>query len=169
VFIAGCTGGVGHLAVQIAKSIGAKVIGSCNLEDFETAKTIGVDEVYDYSKINYHSIKCCQVVFDTSGKMSRKDVLALLPKGKFPFTVSGKFVDLNPKPLAMIRSLFSGVYKVVITNVNYNLIQSLEQLAFQNKIKPIIGRFFDFTQAVEVINEYEKGQIKSKGKIVFKI
>jgi len=169
VFIAGCTGGVGHFAVQIAKSKGAIVIGSCHPDDFETAKSLGVDEVYSYSNLNPQAIETCQIVFDTSGKMTRNEVLALLPKGFFPFTVSGKFIDLNPNPGSMARSLFSSVHKVVITKVTNDLIKSLESLAFKEKIKPLVGKIFNLNEAVDVINEFEKGKIKTKGKIVFKI
>ncbi len=169
VFIAGCTGGVGHFAVQIAKSKGAIVVGSCHPDDFETAKSLGVDEVYSYTNLNPQAIKTCQIVFDTSGRMTRNEVLTLLPKGFFPFTVSGKFIDLNPKPASMIRSLFSSVHKVVITKVTNNLIKSLEHLTSKEQIKPIVGKIFDLNEALHVINEFEKGKIKTKGKIVFKV
>ena len=169
IFIAGCTGGVGHLAVQIAKAFGATVAGSCHPDDFAIAKSIGVDELYDYSKLNTKSINTCQIVFDTAGRMSRKEVLNLLPKGLLPFTVSGKFIDLNPKPAAIIRSLFSGVHKVVITKVTNTLIKNLESLAAQRKMKPIVGETYGLIEAVEIINQLENGKLKSKGKIVFTV
>ena len=169
VFIAGCTGGVGHFAVQIAKSKGAIVIGSCHPDDFETAKSLGVDEVYSFLNLNPQTIKACQIVFDTSGRMTRSEVLALLPKGFFPFTVSGRFIDLNPKPVSMIRSLFSSVHKVVITKVTSHLIKNLEDLASKEQIKPIVGNVFGLNEALHVLNEFEKGKIKTKGKIVFKV
>lgn len=169
VFIAGCTGGVGHLAVQIAKSFGAIVVGSCHKDDFETAQSIGVDEVYDYSKFDPKNVQPCQTVFDTSGKMTRSEVLALLPNGTLPFTVSGKFIDLNPKPSALLRSLFSSVHKVVITKVTNKLIKELETLSHKKLIKPILGKVHDLSEAEQIINEFEKGNIKTKGKIVFKM
>lgn len=169
VFIAGCTGGVGHLAVQIAKSFGAIVAGSCHPEDFTTAKTIGVDEVYDYSHLNPKDIETCEIIFDTSGRMRRNEVICLLPKGLLPMTVSGKFIDLNPKPTAILKSLVSTVHKVVITKVTSDLIIQIEKLVFDKKLKPMIGHTFKLNQAVDIIDQFEKGKIKTKGKIVFSV
>lgn len=168
VFIAGCTGGVGSLAVQIAKFYEAFVVGSCQRSDLETAKSIGVDEVYDYSNLDPSRIECCKIVFDTSGRMKRSEVVEILPKGAVPFTVSGKFIDLNPRPSAILRSLISSVHKVVITKVNNGLINELERLANNKSIKPLVGLVYDLKEAVNIIEAFEKGNIKTKGKIVFK-
>ncbi|MBU6141488.1 MAG: NAD(P)-dependent alcohol dehydrogenase, partial [Proteobacteria bacterium] len=167
VFIGGCTGGVGHLAVQFAKSRGAIVVGSCSLSDFEKAKNMGVDEVYNYANIENEVISECNIVFDTSGKMTRKAVLNILPSAYLSFLKRGTFLDLNPRPSSMIRSLFSGVYKVVITKVTPSLIQRLSGLALSKSFTPIVGEKFPFQDSLRVIEEIESGKLKTNGKVVF--
>jgi NADPH:quinone reductase-like Zn-dependent oxidoreductase len=167
VFIGGCTGGVGHLAVQFAKSRGAIVVGSCSSSDFEKAKNLGVDEVYNYANIENEVISECNIVFDTSGKMTRKAVLNILPSAYLSFLKRGTFLDLNPRPSSMIRSLFSGVYKVVITKVTPSLIQRLSGLALSKSFTPIVSEKFPFQDSLRVIEEIESGKLKTNGKVVF--
>ncbi len=167
VFIGGCTGGVGHLAVQYAKSRGAVVIGSCGSIDFEKAKLIGVDEIYDYSNLLSQNIRECSIVFDTSGKMSRQEVLKLLPSRLFGMIKGGSFVNLNPTPASMLRSVFSNVYKVVITKVTPSLIQRLAELAKDKKLSPLIGEKFEFSESIKIIEGLETGKKRSNGKVVF--
>ena len=50
VFINGCTGGVGHFAVNMAKALEAEVTGTCSEKNFGLATSIGVDHVLDYNK-----------------------------------------------------------------------------------------------------------------------
>ncbi len=62
IFVAGCTGGVSHHAVQVAKDASATVLGSCHKDDFAIAKLIRVDEVCDDVTHDRNSIYTCQIV-----------------------------------------------------------------------------------------------------------
>jgi len=48
VLINGCTGGLGHITVQIAKALGYRVTGVCSTRNVDAAKQLGADQVIDY-------------------------------------------------------------------------------------------------------------------------
>jgi NADPH:quinone reductase-like Zn-dependent oxidoreductase len=70
VFINGCTGGVGHFAVKMAKAPGAEVTGTCSEINSGFARSIGADRVLDYNKpLPGDLANSFDFVFDTTGKM----------------------------------------------------------------------------------------------------
>ena len=88
ILIHGGAGGVGHVAIQIAKAIGAKVFTTAREEQFEFARSVGADVVIDYEKEDYVDVIMREtgghgvdVIFDTIGgdTLSRSpDALAQL-------------------------------------------------------------------------------------------
>ncbi len=108
VLINGSSGGVGHLAVQIAKGLGAKVTAVCSHRNVDFVRSLGADQViaHDIENIHHHSEKY-NLVLDTHGNLFHRDfrrmgergvlvgfttvslTLAVLMKSalsKFPFT-----------------------------------------------------------------------------------
>ncbi len=167
VFIAGCVGGVGHIAVQVAKSLGAHVSGSCSTMDFDLARSLGVDEVYNYEDPSSAEITPCGIIFDTAGKMCNKEIKKILKKDTKSSEAKPAYINLNPTPSSLLFSIFSRTHKNVITTVNLELIRALESLAKQGRIRPHIGLSFPLENAVEIIEKVETGKLKVKGKIVF--
>jgi len=73
--INGATGGVGHFGVQAAKAMGAHVIATCSNGNFELARELGSDEVYDYSDDRlFQQGKQFDAIFDAWGKMPRNKI-----------------------------------------------------------------------------------------------
>jgi NADPH:quinone reductase-like Zn-dependent oxidoreductase len=71
VLITGAAGGVGHFAVQIAKHLGAHVVGVCSAGNAEWVRTLGADEVVDYARDDFTLRKDrFDVVFDAAGASS---------------------------------------------------------------------------------------------------
>ena len=89
ILIAGCLGGVGRLALQIAREQGAKVVGSCSTSGLEEALALGADEAVDYRALDIASYRHrFDVILDTAGAFSLRQCGAMLnstsPKSQLP-------------------------------------------------------------------------------------
>lgn len=100
----GATGGVGHIAVQIGKQLGAKVIAICNPEQFLIAKELGADAVLSYKNEYLDQINDTDVFFDAAAKQSYNTV-------KPHLSSSGRYITTLPTGhtvlLAPIINLFT--------------------------------------------------------------
>jgi NADPH:quinone reductase-like Zn-dependent oxidoreductase len=82
VLILGAAGGVGHLAVQLAKSQGAYVLGTASTRNIEFLHSIGVDQAIDYTKTPLENVvRNVDVVFDTVGGETRERSLSVIKQG----------------------------------------------------------------------------------------
>ncbi len=82
VLIHGAAGGVGHLAVQLAKLRGARVIGTASENNHRFLRDLGVDEVVDYTKTPFESAaRDVDAVFDTIGGETQQRSWAILKPG----------------------------------------------------------------------------------------
>ena len=153
ILINGCTGGVGHIATQIAKKYGTKVTGICSGMNIETAKKLDVYTVIDYKKQNAYSLnKKFDIIFDTVGNLEYK-------KAKIILKNKGKFLDLNPTGLLnILHGLLSSKYKVIMASVKKEHLIELAKLSKDEKIKPILGRESNLVEAIKAIGTLENGE-----------
>ena len=87
ILIAGASGGVGSLAVQLAKAKGAYVIGTASGRNEEFVRDLGADEFVDYTKRNFEEVvKDVDVVFDAVGGGTFERAFQTLKKGGFLVT-----------------------------------------------------------------------------------
>jgi NADPH:quinone reductase-like Zn-dependent oxidoreductase len=87
IFITGASGGVGSLAVQLAKAKGAYVIGMASGRNEDFVRDLGADEFVDYTKQNFEEVvKDVDVVFDTVGGDTFERAFQTLKKGGFLVT-----------------------------------------------------------------------------------
>ncbi|RDI27589.1 NADP-dependent oxidoreductase [Lentzea flaviverrucosa] len=90
VLIHAAAGGVGHVAVQIAKALGAYVIGTASAAKHDFVRSLGADEVVDYRHQDFTGIEPVDVVLDTiGGEYAGRSAKVVKPGGVLVSTVPG--------------------------------------------------------------------------------
>lgn len=90
VLIHAAAGGVGHVAVQVAKARGAYVIGTASAAKHDFVRSLGADEVIDYRNEDFTSIDPVDVVFDTiGGDYAERSAKVLKPGGVLVSIIPG--------------------------------------------------------------------------------
>lgn len=150
----GSSGAVGSMAVQIAKSMGAKVTSICSTKNIELVKSLGADTVIDYTKEDLlKSNKSYNVIINTVGNLDFKDVEKYLSdNGKFLQLVAGLKEIIFGQKGANGKKLITGTAPEKKEDL---LI--LKKLAEENKIKAVIGKEFDFKDIVEAHRYADSG------------
>ncbi|NVN94019.1 MAG: NAD(P)-dependent alcohol dehydrogenase [Bacteroidetes bacterium] len=164
ILINGCSGGVGHLGVMVAKLKGANVSGSCSTSAISTAQKTGVDTIIDYTKTNVlNSTQKYDIIFDTAGNLKYTDCKTIMK----PNSV---FLELNPTLsnlfFGSIKNIFTGKkVKSIISKATPDKMEMIALWAKQEKLKPVIGKQYDFTQALQAYINMENGE-RNIGKTV---
>lgn len=92
VLIHGGAGGVGHMAIQLAKNIGAYVITTASITNKDFLYSLGADEVIDYTTTNFAEVlDNLDLVIDTVGNNNQADSMSVLKSG-------GKFISIASPP-----------------------------------------------------------------------
>lgn len=179
------SGGVGTLAIQLAKQLGAFVATTTSEANFELVKRLGADVVIDYRKENFARIlQGYDVVLNNLGKETlEKSVQVLKPGGKL-ISISGPpdpdFArDLGANwPVRLIMRVLSsrirrmtrrhGVdYSFLFMRANGTQLRRISSLIEAGLIRPVVERIFPFESTDEALAYVETG--RAKGKVVVKL
>jgi NADPH:quinone reductase-like Zn-dependent oxidoreductase len=166
VLINGASGGIGSFAVQIAKSFGTRVTGVCSTRNLELVRSIGADEVIDYTQEDFtKSGKHYDLIFDIVANRSVSDyLLALKPAGNY---VACAF---NPTSLFLgpLVSKKSGRKVISLSHKpNQDDLLYIKELFEDRKIDPVIERSFRLSEVAEALRYVEEGQ--QRGKVVITV
>lgn len=156
-------GGVGSLAIQIAKSFGAHVASTASGKNEAFLKEIGVDTFINYREENFEQvIHEYDIVLDTMGGMIQEKSYNVLRTG-------GKLVSIVSQPnkeIAKKKGIKAGF---VWLEPNGKQLTEIGKLMENGKLKPIIGHEFSFTeQGLQAAHRLSETQ-HAKGKIVIHI
>lgn len=159
ILINGATGAIGSAAVQLVKYFGAEVTAVCGTKNVELVKSLGANEVIDYTRHDFTKInQTFDVVFDAVGKSSFRQCKPLLNRGGIYMSTELGYMSQNPF-LALITPLFGGK-KVLfpIPGISKEDVIFLKNLVEGGKYKPVIDRHYSLEQIVAAYKYVETGQ-----------
>lgn len=146
VLIIGASGGIGSAAVQIARSMGARVTGVCGTNRIDYVKSLGADKVIDYTREDYTTAgETYDLIFDVLGRGDIQKCRGILKPGGIHFCASFKMKQL------INMMLTSRSDKRMICGIAPGRLQDLldvRELIEDGKIKAIPTRQFPMDQAV---------------------
>jgi len=166
VLINGASGGVGTFAIQIAKSFGAEVTGVCSTRNLELVKSIGADEVIDYTKEDFTKAgQSYDLIFDIVAKSSfSKCKASLKPEGIYVTTKFG----LRPTLRKFWTSITSSQKMIpFLGKRNIEDVIFIRDLIEAGKVKSVIDRVYPLKEVAEAHRYMEKGH--ARGKVIIKI
>ncbi len=161
ILIHGGAGGIGHIAIQMAKFLGAYVATTVSSPHINFVKNLGADEVIDYKNQNFEEIlKDFDAVFDTVGGETLNKSFAVVKRG-------GTIVSMLGQP----NQEFAEKYGITAlgqgTNTNTLHLIQLAKLVDSGKIKVHVDKIFPLSQIREACDYQEKNH--PRGKVVIKI
>ncbi|USX28981.1 NADP-dependent oxidoreductase [Oxalobacteraceae bacterium OTU3CINTB1] len=179
------TGGVGTVAIQLAKHLGATVATTASVANAAMLKQLGADIVIDYKKDDFSlRLRDYDLVLDSQGGVTQKKSLGVLKPGGKVVGIAGppdpdfaKARGLNALVGLVMRMLSYGIRsKARAAGVSYSFLymrasgeqlRQLAELVDAGAIRPVIDRVYPFAQTMEALAYVETG--RSKGKVVIKV
>ncbi|MFX1515158.1 MAG: NAD(P)-dependent alcohol dehydrogenase [Promethearchaeota archaeon] len=133
VLIYGASGSVGTFAVQLAKYFGAGVTGVCSTSNLDLVKSLGADEVIDYTTDDFtQSNDTYDVIFDAVRKISKKQCKNLLKKNGIFLSVSSSTSETKEKLIFLKELVEAGKLRSVIDR-RYSLEETAEAHRYVDK------------------------------------
>jgi NADPH:quinone reductase-like Zn-dependent oxidoreductase len=171
--IIGAAGGVGSFAVQIAKALGAHVTGVCSTSKVDLVRSIGADEVIDYTRNDFAATgQRYDVILDIAGNRSVSHLRrALAPRGHLVIVGGeggGRWFGIGRQLRASVLSLFVGQkLGTLIAKTTGEDLVVLKELIETGKVTPVIGATFPLSEVPEAIVHLEEGH--ARGKVVITV
>jgi NADPH:quinone reductase-like Zn-dependent oxidoreductase len=179
------SGGVGTIAIQLARHLGATVATTTSTANVPWVKSLGADVVIDYKNNDFETIlRDYDVVLDTQGgKTLDKSLRVLKPGGKV-ISVAGppqpdfaKEFGVNWLLIQAMRLLSFQIrrkakrrgvtYSFLFMEASGSQLRELGSLIDSGAMRPVIDRVFPFQSTAEALAYVEKG--RAKGKVVVKV
>ena len=168
VLILGAGGGVGSYAVQLAKTLGAHVTGVCSTGKIDLVRSLGADDVIDYTQEDIDAQgKHWDVVLDGVGNRSLRRLRRVLaPRGTLVFFggEGGRWTGGTGRWLrAMLLSPFLRQnLRVLSTVIRSEDLQALTELIEAGDVVPAVDRSFPIADAAKAIDELRAGHVRGK-------
>ena len=161
VLIHGGSGGVGSMAIQIAKARGAKVIATASTSNQELLKQLGADVAIDYTKTKFEDVaKDVDVVLDSVGKDTLARSYGVVRKGGIIATLVAE-----PDQAELDKNGIRGA--AISVKPNASELAEITKLIEEKKIKPVVSQVLPLTEAVKA--QEQAATHHTRGKIVLKI
>ena len=175
VLVIGAAGGVGSFAVQLAKAFGAEVTGVAGPAQVELVRSIGADQVIDYTRDDVtDGSRHWDLILDTAGHRSLSRLRrALTPEGTLVIVGSegrGRWLggfDRQLRALVLSR-LVSQRLRMLSSKPRQDDLQTLRELIEAGKLTPVIDRTYPLAEVPEAIRQMVHGR-GGGGKVVITV
>ena len=185
VFIQAGSGGVGTIAIQLAKHLGATVATTTSAGNFELVKNLGADIVIDYKTQDFETVlKDYDLVLNSQDTKTLEKSLKILKPGGKLISISGPpdtsfakemglswfmkiaivFLSRKVKQQAKKRNVD---YSFLFMQADGNQLSQISSLIEAGVIRPVIDKVFPFEQTNDAMEYVESG--RAKGKVVVKV
>jgi NADPH:quinone reductase-like Zn-dependent oxidoreductase len=169
VLVIGAGGGVGTLTVQVAKAFGAHVTGVASTSKLELVRSIGADEVIDYTSRELAGR--WDAIIDTAGRRPLRELRKLLtPTGTLGIVggdgggkwTGGFFRQILRAPILSLVT--KQRFRPVISKETGEDLRALAELIERGDVTPVVGRTFPLVEAADAMRYLEGGH--AAGKVV---
>ena len=175
VLVNGAAGGVGTFAVQIAKALGAYVTGVCSTRNLDLVRSIGADDVIDYTAEDFVAKgRRYDLIVQVAGNRTVKDIRrALTPKGSVVVVGGGVgHADDGDEPMGevltlMVRGMILSRFvrqraSMFMGRVRSRDLLFIAELIQTGKLRSVIERTYPLANAAEAIRHLETGHARGK-------
>ncbi|MGC2306992.1 MAG: NADP-dependent oxidoreductase [Nitrososphaeraceae archaeon] len=162
VLVQGGAGGIGSIAIQLAKHLGAFVATTVSTDDKQFVQELGADQVIDYKTENFEDIvHDYDAVFDTVSGDTYKRSFKVLKKG------SGMIVSTLEQPNSELMNQYGIKAVFLFSQVNRQRLTKLAEWVDQNNIRVNIDKTFSLDEAAKALDYQKEGH--PRGKLVLTI
>ncbi|MGZ4289686.1 MAG: NAD(P)-dependent alcohol dehydrogenase [Gaiellaceae bacterium] len=166
VLINGASGGVGTLAVQIAKALGAHVTAVCSTRNVEQARALGADRVLDYTREDFtRERERYDLIADVAGGHSLSALRRVLaPEGRLVVVgAHGSRRQLRHLAAIWLASRRGKqTVKFFVANFNKPDLQVLADMLESGDLKPAIDRTYELSEAQDALRTFGEGHVRGK-------
>ena len=174
VLVNGASGGVGTFSVQLAKALGAEVTGVCSTRHVDLVRSLGADQVVDYTKEDFtRSGQRYDVMLDIAGNRALSQCRRVIaPKGIFVgvgVPSKGRFIGPLARPVRMmlLSPFVSQTITFFLARQNAADLAVLREHLEAGRVAPVIDRTYPLGEVAEAMRYLETGH--ASGKIVITV
>lgn len=185
VFIQAGSGGVGTIAIQLAKYLGATVATTTSAGNVGLVKSLGADIAIDYKTQDFETIlKEYDLVLNSQDDKTLAKSLRVLKSGGKVVSISGPpdvtfakerglswflrmFISLLSRKVSKQAQKLGVDYSFLFMQANGQQLSAIGQLIESGAIRPVIDKVFPFEQTNEAMSYVESG--RAKGKVIVKV
>ena len=166
VLINGASGGVGTLAIQIAKALGGEVTAVVSTRNVEQARALGADRVIDRTREDFtRGDERYDLIADVAGGHPWRAIRrALKPEGRLVMVgAHGSPSQLGHLAATWLTSRFGKqTARFFVTNVNKDDLQTLADMLENGQLKPAIDRTYELAEAQDALRTFGEGHVRGK-------
>lgn len=176
-------GGVGSIAIQLAKHLGATVATTAGAANADFVRELGADHVIDYRSQDFEQLlHDYDLVLDSLGGKNLEKSLRVLRRGGKAIGIAGppdpafaRELGANPVLRLAITGLSSGIrrrarrlgvsYEFLFMRASGDQLRRIARLVDDGALRPVVGRVFPFDQTPQALEALSKGGIRGKAVI----